>query len=176
MSDLLEPDALPVPAVSPAPASPTVPPALAAGTAPGAAGPLFAHEGAPAAGGAFGADGVAGPVGLGVSVVVGAVVLLDRLGFLPARQPAAAAPAAATPPGPAPADLLARMASLETGIGAIETTVGGMDARDRQDAVVLGRLAEKVEGLGGHLERIEAALDALRRDGRDGRDGHGGRR
>lgn len=152
-ADLLEPDAAPTPA-----------------TAHGAAGPLLAHEGVPATG-ALGADSVAGPVGLGVSVVVGAVVLLDRLGFLPARQPATPAPhpatPPATPPGPAPADLLARMASLETRIGAIEATVGGMDARDRQDAVVLGRLAEKVEGLGGHLERIEAALDALR--GREGR-------
>jgi len=138
--------------------------------------PLAAHEGA-AAGLPAGMDAVAGPVGLGVSVVVGAVVLLDRLGFLPARQ-STAAPAAQPATAP-PVDLLAKMASLETRIGTIETTVAGMDARDRQDAVVLGRLAEKVEGLGDHLGRIEAALDAMRRDGRDGHarsDGHGARR
>ena len=99
-----------------------------------------------------------------VSTVVATIIAFERVSGWKTKQetsppvPAPIAPAPPPPPVPVSPEILTRLSSLETRIGAIEKTTETIKDNDRNTGLSLARMEGQMSTFGERFERLEAML------------------
>lgn len=99
-----------------------------------------------------------------VSTVVATIIAFEKMSVWKTKQeapppvPAPAAPAPPPPPVPVSPEILTRLGSLETRIGAIEKTTETIKDNDRNTGLSLARMEGQIGTFGERFERLETML------------------
>lgn len=108
---------------------------------------------------------MAGYASMLISVVIGTMITLEKLGVLRRLGSSSAAPSVPpVQPAVLASDLTGfesihtRLATMVTRLAAVEQTVTSIDARDRADAAALARMEGQMSAWDARLLRIENAV------------------